>query len=341
MENLTIYDISRLSGVSITTVSRVLNGNENVNAETREKVEKVIREYGYVPKQKARNFGRNRTGSVGLLMDDVRHAYMNELAYTIIQELNARNIDTLIRNINDADRDFIQAVDHLIEKKVQGIILLGSIFEGKICRVSMERRYSEIPFVSVNANLALPNVYEVLQEQESGMERAVRYLYGQGRKHIAYVYRSRSSSDRHKLTGFQKSMERLSLHPSAMAEAPEASLTAGREATSEVLHTAPQTDAIIYSGDSLAVGGAHALHSLGIRIPEEIAIIGFNNSRLAGECYPPLTSIDNRIEESAKAAAGLMLEILRHEEPENILLPCGLVLRQSTEGTCDLRSRES
>lgn len=330
MEKLTIYDISRLSGVSITTVSRVLNGAENVNPSTRERVEQVIREYRFVPKQKARNFVRRKIGTVGLLMDDVRHAYMSELAYNIIQQLSSHDIDALIRNIYDADRDFIEAVDHLIGKRVDGIILLGSIFEGKICRISMERRYSEMIFVSVNANLALPNVHEVLQDQESGIAKAVRHLHSRHRKHIAYIYRLRSSSDMHKLQGFQNCMRELSLKPSFMSEVSEASLDAGRDAALAGMRIYPETDAIVFSGDSLAVGGVHALNSLQIRIPEEVSLIGFNNSRLSVECYPPLTTIDNRIEESGKAAAELMLKLLQKKPTENILLPCKLKIRQSS-----------
>lgn len=331
MKDLTIYDISRLSGVSITTVSRVINGNEHVNEKTRKRVEDIMREYDFVPKQKARNFARRKPETVGLLMDDVRHAYMNELAYTIIQELSKSNVDTLIQNINDADRDFVEAVDHLIGKKVQGIILLGSIFEGKICRGAMERRYADTVFVSVNANLGLPNVHEVLQDQEGGMEKAVRHLYEIGRRRIGLIYRNRSSSDRHKIAGFRKSMNALGLNAAFMTEVPEASLDAGQEATGVAIKKNPETDAILYSGDSLAVGGAHALNFLGIRIPEEVALVGFNNSSLAWECYPPLTSIDNRIEDSGKAAAQLMLTLLQQEEADNIILPCGLKIRRSTK----------
>ena len=96
MQKLTIYDISRLAGVSVTTVSRVLNGSANVNQETREKIEDVIRRHGYVPKQAARNFVQRDLYAVGLMMDDIRHAYMAELAYAIDQELSKWRVNTIV-----------------------------------------------------------------------------------------------------------------------------------------------------------------------------------------------------------------------------------------------------
>lgn len=93
MQKLTIYDISELAGVSITTVSRVLNGHGNVSQATREKVESVIKNYKYIPRQEARNFQQKELLAVGLLVEDIRHSYMSELAYAVNQELEKMEIE--------------------------------------------------------------------------------------------------------------------------------------------------------------------------------------------------------------------------------------------------------
>ncbi len=335
MERLTIYDISQLAGVSVTTVSRVLNGNSNVNPETRARVERVIREHGYVPKQSARNFGRQELYAVGLMMNDVRHAYMSELAYAINQELYKWKVNMVLCNIVDVEKEFINQVDNLIEKRVNGVILLGSIFENPVCKVAIERRYSEFPFVAVNANFALPNVCEVLQDQYQGARDAVRYLYGLGRRRIGWVYYHRSRSDQKKHAGFLSGMQECGLMANRLEEVEGRTLEQGKAATAALMERFPDTDTLIYSGDILAVGGAHYLNSQGITIPDQVALVGFNNSSLARECYPPLTSIDNKIADSGRLAAQTILNILNKQETENIMVPCGLVVRDSTIGKGD------
>lgn len=330
MREMTIYDISRLAGVSVTTVSRVLNGNANVNAATRGRVEDVIRRNGYIPKQAARNFAQPNLFAVGLLMDDVRHAYMSELAYAIDQELSKWKVNAILCNMVDVEKEFIGGVDNLIEKHVNGVILMGSIFENDVCRAAVERRYSEFPFVAVNANLALPNVHEVIQDQRQGTCDAVKYLYASGRRHIGWVYYHRSHSDQKKHDGFLEGVRACGLAADALLEVSEKTLAAGKAATAELLARRPETDAIVYSSDILAVGGAHFLNEQKTAVPQRIALIGFNNSSCARDCWPPLTSVDNRIAECGKAAARMMLDVLNHRETENIVVPCGLAMRAST-----------
>lgn len=330
MSRLTIYDISNLAGVSITTVSRVLNGSTNVNEETREKVENVIQKYGYIPKQASRNFSQKNLFAVALLMEDIRHAYLAELAYAIAQELSKWKVNTILCNIVDVEKEFINQVDNLMEQHVNGVILLGSIFENDICKVAIERRYSDFPFVTVNANFALRNVYEVMQDQSQGTRDAVRYLWERGRTKIGWVFYNQSHSDEKKNKGFLEGIAEYGLNAARQCEVDEKSLSAGKTATANLLQRYPDTDAIIYSADILAVGGTHYLNEKTIAIPQQIAIIGFNNSNCAKECYPPLTSIDNKIAESGKAAAQTMLHVLNSQTPENTVLSCGLTIREST-----------
>ena len=330
MNRLTIYDISKLAGVSITTVSRVLNGNPNVNTQTRDRISEIIQQQGYIPKQGARNFIRGDLYAVGLLMEDIRHAYLSELAYAINQELSKWKVNTILCNIVDVEKEFINQIDNLMEKHVNGVILLGSIFENDMCKIAIERRYADFPFVTVNANFALPNVYEVMQDQFQGTKDAVQYLYERGRTRIGWIFYNQSHSDRNKFKGFLAGVNEYGLDPKRQYEVKEKSLMAGKNATAELLKIYPDTDAIVYSGDILAVGGAHCLNELRISIPDQVSIIGFNNSDCARQCYPPLTSIDNQIFDSGKSAAQIIINVLNKQAPENVLLKCGLKVRKST-----------
>lgn len=221
-------------------------------------------------------------------------------------------------------------MDNLIDKHVNGAILLGSIFEQNICKIAIERRYSSFPFVTVNANLALPNVREVMLDQVQGTRDAVKLLYKQGRRKIGWIYCDKSPSDKRKHSGFMAGMRECGLHADYLLGVEVKNLEEGKRATAQLLGRSPEVDAIIYSSDMLAVGGARYLNERKTAIPDEIALIGFNNSNCAKECYPPLTSIDNEIYESGKLAAQLMLNMLNKEPAENIQLACGLEIRSST-----------
>ena len=144
------------------------------------------------------------------------------------------------------------------------------------------------------------------------------------------IYKNQSRSDKHKFAGFLDGMDACALDDVRRIEVVEKSIESGKQATLEMLSHWPNTDAIIYSSDTLAVGGAHILNRKHIAIPERIMLIGFNNSASACDCYPQLSSIDNNINEAGKAAAQLMLQMINREDVEDILVPGSLVIREST-----------
>lgn len=327
---LTIYDISKLSGVSIATVSRVLNGNPNVNDETRERVNQVIRRYGYVPKQSARNFREPELFAVGLLMDDIRNPFMASFAFVISREFSKLKINTVLCNTHDVEHEFVEQVDNLINKKINGIIMMGSVFESNLCKTLLEGRYSGVPFVSINGNFGLKNVCEVILDQRRGMNDAVQYLHSLGRSRIGFIFKNQSGSDERKKEGFLDGMNACGLSPARMVKVDEKSIDVGKRATAELLRRFPDINAVIYSSDTLAVGGVHYLNAQKIPIPQQIMIVGFNNSASACDCYPTLTSIDNNINEAGKIAAQRMLEMINGKEVESTVIPNSLVIREST-----------
>lgn len=332
VHGLTIYSIASIAGVSVTTVSRVLNGNENVKPETRQRVEEVIRQYGYVPHQKARNYYQTVPFAVGLMIEDIRNSYMSELAYSIDTELSKWRVSTVLCNISNVEREFISQMDNLISKKVNGVILMGSIFRSKLCRTAIERRYQGYPFVSINGSFGLPNVYEIMLEQRKGVKDAAAYLYGLGRRHIGYVYCRKSPSDEEKYIGFINAVHDFHLPENLLSEVQAKTAEDGEKAMQQLLMQDSRLDAVIFSSDYLAVGGVHYCHRNQLKIPEQMAIVGFNNSVSAKECYPPLTSVDNSIARSGQVAAEAIMKVLSGQTPEDEVIPCSLVIRESTEG---------
>lgn len=164
-----------------------------------------------------------------------------------------------------------------------------------------------------------------------GTKDAVKYLHQQKRTKIGWIFYHQSPSDQRKNSGFLAGMKACGLNATYTCETNGTNLEEGKRATATLLQKYPDLDALIYSSDMLAVGGAHWLNEQKIPIPDQIALVGFNNSNCAKECYPPLTSIDNRIDESGRLAAEMMINMLNKQPVENIQLSCGLAIRRSTE----------
>lgn len=283
-----------------------------------------------MPKQSSRNFKGPELFAVGLLMDDIRNPFMADFAFVIGREFTKLKINTVLCNICDVESEFVEQIDNLINKKVNGIIMMGSIFEGNLRRALLESRYSGFPFVSINGYFGITNVCEVILDQRRGIKDAVHYLHSLGRSKIGFIFKHQSGSDRRKKDGFLDGIRLCGLSNPHMVEVTEKSIDNGKKATAKLLSKYSDTDAIIYSSDTLAVGGAHYLNDQKISIPDRIMIVGFNNSASACDCYPPLTSIDNNIGEAGRAAAQRMLKMIKGEEAENIVVPSSLVIREST-----------
>ena len=206
---MTIYDISEKAGVSIATVSRVLNGSPNVSDKTREKVLDIIDRYGYTPNAFARGLGLNTMRTMGIMCADSSDPYLAKAVYYIEQKLRANGYDSLLCCTGYAPETKAASMNLLITKKVDGVILAGSNFvHDKEC----ENKYiadaaAQIPVMLLNANLDIPNVYSVLSDDYTSMHEATVQMIRSGTADILYFYNSNSYSGKRKLAGFLAAMK--------------------------------------------------------------------------------------------------------------------------------------
>lgn len=333
---MTIYDISEKAGVSIATVSRVLNGSNNVSEKTKKKVLDVINQYEYTPNAFARGLGLNTMKTIGIMCADSSDLYLAKAIYYIEQKLRTNGYDSILCCTGYDLETKMSSMNLLITKKVDGIILVGSNF---IYEKESDNKYicdaaAQIPLMLLNAALDAPNVYCVVSDDFTSMYDATMHMIDAGLKDILYYYNSYSYSGKRKLAGFRAAMEEkgllkgnfLQYYPGSHEDIP-----AMTEHLKKLQQKGVPFQGIIAADDTLALASVKYAKEMGLKIPDDLAIIGYNNSMLTNCCDPELTSIDNKLETLCQHLITTLMGVLGgNEMPKKTIFSGELVKRGTT-----------
>ncbi|MCX7842540.1 MAG: LacI family transcriptional regulator [Clostridia bacterium] len=330
---MNIYDIAREAGVSIATISRVINGKDVVSPKTREKVEKVLARYSYSPSEIARGLVVNSMRTIGVMTIDIRDVYYAHVAYTIERELSKQGYTVILCNTGGDTDEKAKYMKTLLQKKIDGIILVGSVFTDEKLEAYIAEISESVPVVLVNGLVEADNVYCVVCDDSEGTASAIDYLVQKGHQRIVYFQNTDTFSARKKLEGFKDGLirNRLEFSDEIVIKVSKG-LEGGIEGVDSISSIVPEYSAILCSDDECALGTVKRLCQLGIRIPEDAAVIGFNNSVFARCCSPELTSIDNKMDKMGLEAVKILTAaIYKHSNVERILLiKPELIIREST-----------
>lgn len=333
---LTIYDISKKAGVSTATVSRVLNGSDNVRPATRERVLNIIEENGYTPNAFARGMGLQSLKTIGILCADSSDLFLAKALYYLEQELQANGYDSLLccTGYNqDIRRNYM---DLILSKKIDGLILVGSHFIGT---TEEENQYimdasSKIPIMLLNAAFDYPNVYSILCDDYTSMLEAALSMLGNGIQDILYLYNSDSYSGIRKRNGFVDAMKQYQIPDYKKKMHFYTGKNGDFLEIADFVASVSQNlsfRGIIASDDTLAIGAVKYAQQRGLRIPEELSIIGYNNSMLTGCCTPELSSVDNCLEMQTHQLIQTLLGVLSGAEmPKKTVFSGKLITRGTT-----------
>ena len=315
---MNIYDIASLAGVSIATVSRVLNGSEKVSEKTRARVMAVIEREQYTPNLFARGLDQGTIHSVGIIVPDISDLYMSDCVSVLEKELEKEGYSCILACSGYDKKSKAASVQMLLDKMVDALILVGSTYAGDgsdpeetdYIRSAAEK----IPVFIVNGIVDGRNIYCNICNDRQAVYEAVSLLISHGRRNILFMTNSGSYSSLQKLQGYHEALLRnglpvkgeLILH-----------LTGRIHAVRDHLLNAslPSFDAVVCTEDFLAVGVVKYAHARGIRIPEDLEIIGYNNSSLAVSCEPELTSIDSRVEKLCTNTVKFLIRRLETTDP--------------------------
>ncbi len=334
---MTIYDISKKAGVSIATVSRVINDSPKVSQKTKDKVMKVIEESGYSPNVFARGLGLNTMNAVGILCADSSDPFLAEAVYYIEQDLRRNGYDVILCCTGYELKHKQKYMEVLLSKRVDAVILVGSNYIEEDDRNNQYIRDAagKVPVMLVNGALDAPNVYSTLCDDFTAMSKVTSTFLGSGTEDILYLYNSFSYSGRNKLAGFKEAYKQADkvLHKDMMKYINSRDKSVGEICDFLCTERAKGASfsAVVCADDKLAIGALKYAKKMGLKVPEEFAVTGFNNLSIATYCEPELTSVDTKLESVCDHCVSSLMNVLSGKDvPTRTVFSYEIVKRGST-----------
>jgi LacI family transcriptional regulator len=329
----TIRDVARAAGVSIKTVSRVVNKQGEVSDETRRRVLATIQELGYRPSKVARALVTQRTDTVGLILGDISNPFFSEVARGVLDTAQAAGYDVFLCNSDYDPEQEIRALHSLADHNVGGMIIFP-------CWENREKLRSFAgparPLVVVNRVFDPdPGISLVLNDIRGGARLAVDYLVGQGHRNIGMLAgRAAPLQVMERVQGFREGLlaNGLPFEPGwIVAEECNGDVERGYRSARRLMADHPEVTAVFAYNDLVATGALQACRELGCLVPDDLAVVGFDNIQFAAMLQPPLTTVHIDKYELGRQAVTRLMEML--DDPGSDLQPIRLdvelVIRES------------
>lgn len=334
---MTIYDISKKAGVSIATVSRVLNGSTNVKPRTRKKVMDIIEQYGYKPNAFARGLGLNSMKTIGILCADASDLYLAKAIYYIEQNLRENGYHSVLCCTGYEIESRKDSLNLLLSQHVDSVVMVGSNF---IMNNAEDNQYvkdaaASVPIMLLNADFDCSNVYCTLCDDYKATQDATERMIDAGLKNILYLYNSNSYSGLKKLAGFQNALLThdipLKKELQQCFKGSHEDIDGVKNFVESIYKKGIRFDGIVTSDDFLAVGAMNFARANNISVPKDLQIIGYNNSILTLCSEPDISSIDNRLEDMCIQLVKTLIGTLsQNEMPQKTIFSGELIKRGST-----------
>lgn len=331
---MNIYDISVQAGVSIATVSRVLNGSDKVSPKTRQKVLDVIEENRYVPNAFARSLGLNTMSTVGILCSDSSDVYQAQAIYYLERELRSNSYTSMLCCTGYNLKEKQEYLQLLLSRNVDAVFFIGSHFVEASAKGNsyILNAAQKTPVFILNGELSGENIYSILCDDFTSTREITNLLFSRGSRMPILLYRTLSYSGQKKVQGFLKSCQD---HGVDNTEKLTFSCPGPLENTCMILQSAKeqdvQFDSVVATDDELAVGAVKYAISNGLRIPDDFQVTGYNNSVLATCSTPEITTLDNRVEFMCVTAVSLMVQMFQKRDlPSKTMFSGSIVEHQTT-----------
>ncbi|MDR0138642.1 LacI family DNA-binding transcriptional regulator [Metabacillus idriensis] len=324
----TIKDVAKLASVAISTASSALNGKDNVKPETRYRVLEAAKQLNYKKNGYAADLKKSKSNTIALILDDLTGPFFSEIIKGVQDVTFEKEYDLItcssIRGENSMPTRFLE------EKRTDGVIVLAhKINDETIIRSEREG----FPIVLLDRELESEHSIRILVDNEDGGYRAAEYLIELGHRSIGFISGNSSSHDNQlRYRGFKKALDKHSISlPGKWNLSGSFTEEGGYHATQMLIMQGNLPTAVFYANDEMALGGMKAFQEKGIKVPDDISIIGFDNIMLSGYTNPPLTTIHQPKYEMGSLAAHLVFQILNGEsiEKQHYSLQTKLMIRES------------
>jgi len=326
----TIVDVARRAGVSVSTVSHVVNRTRHVNPDTRSLVEEAIAFVGFRPNALARSLKRASTESVGIAISAISNPYFSDMICAIEAECARLGMMVFLSDTQDDPAQDLKVVQALHQRRVDGIILAPSADPESRAVAYLNAHH--IPFVLVDRMLS-KRYDQVGVQNKSSMQLLVAHLVSHGHTRIGYVAgQSGFSTTRERIDGYAAALKAAGIAlDENLVRRPDGRTDAAASATGELLDMANSPTAIAAGNNMALIGAMHALRDRGLRVPDDVAIVGFDDFEWADYFEPRLTVIAQPCQAIGREAASLLVERIGNPDGKRrtIRLKTELVLRTS------------
>jgi LacI family transcriptional regulator len=330
---VTIYDVAREAGVSMATVSRVVNGNPNVKPTTRKKVLAAIERLGYRPNAVARGLASKRTTTVGVIIPDISNAFFAELARGIDDIASMYRYNIILSDSDERVERELHLTNTLLEKQVDGIVFMGREITENHMQVFTTASVPIVLAGTKDPTGQLPSVD--ISHYDAGYD-ATRFLTEKGHTRIAMVTAPLGDplAGMRRFEGYKKALEEIGLSmKDSYVYNGNLRYESGIAAAKQFLSLVERPTAVFAASDEMAVGVIHGIQDSGLRVPEDIEVVGFDNIRLAEMVRPRLTTVVQPMYDIGAVAMRLLTKYMNNEKVENhiVILPHRIEERESTK----------
>jgi LacI family transcriptional regulator len=328
----TINDVAKRAGVSTMTVSRVINNSGYISQETQERVEKAIAELGYVPNALARSLRFKQTKTIALVLTDITNPFFTTIARGVEDAASENGFTVMYCNTDESVAEENEYLQTLLQKQVDGVLLVPAGSSNDTVTYLQERN---TPVVVLDRHVSDVRVDTVRGESLQGAYILTRHLLDLGHRRIAVLSGPvEISTARDRVEGYRQAFAEagLDIDPGWVMQGRFVQ-DSGYQMAQQVLALSPRPTAIVASNNFIAIGAYHALRSAGIRIPEDISLVTFDDLPAPLVLEPFLTAIDQPAYDMGFRATQLLLARLAGEgpsEPQEIVMPTRLIVRKSS-----------
>lgn len=331
MTRVTIDDVARTAGTSTKTVSRVLNNEPNVRESLRQRVLSAVAALNYRPLTSARSLATNRSFIIGLLYDNRSPSYIMEVQAGVLDACQAHHYSMMVQPLNSSDADFVERVDDILSRhQPDGLILTPPLTDHP--QLLARLRENGLPFASIAPRHPKDCIGVMLREREAAAAM-VEHLVSLGHRQIAHILGDpEHGAGIWRLAGYRDGLKHAGLKedPAYMIQG-RFSFESGVAAMRELLALPHRPTAIFAADDDMAVGAIWAAAEAGVSVPGDVSICGFDDTMIATQVWPPLTTIHQPVREMGRRATEeLLLCVLDKGDPRMVEVDYEMRIRAST-----------
>lgn len=326
---LTIRDVAKAAGVSTATVSNVLNKTGKVGPTTHRLVLSTVKRLGYFPNAHARHLASRDSRTLGIIVSDIVNPFFPEVIKSFETRARQLGYDAILSDTNYEPRRTREAAERMMEHNVRGVAIMTSEISSRLIK-ELERRKIAVTFLDLAPVRGYVSKLRI--DYFSGIKQIVEYLHQCGHKRIAFIAgRPKLKSNLARLEAYEKCMRDVGLEPGPIVHG-DLRFEGGLAAGLSIAKSSPRPTAVMAVNDLTAVGVIKGLMNGGCRVPQDISVTGFDNTRLAEYSNPSLTTVDVHRDMLGQMAADALHELSRAATPQGkeYQIPAELILRESS-----------